>query len=238
MQLFLLLFAMILAPVLGPTINLYGVRIPTNGESIGVVIVGAIANRDQDSNVALVKEIKSGRVHAVKKGYLLLKDYVVKEVHAKFMVLGKGSKDFLVYQNKFAGEFAKSAIASINPSLSGDRYSEDGFERTGNQIKVSASYRDKLVNEDLSKILMQATAIPKIENGRIIGFSILQIDAGSIYEKSGLKNEDVITAINGVKLNNVSGAIKLLQSLKGSDGVSLELKRNGVEQRVDLSISD
>ena len=238
MQLFLLLCALILGPFLGPSFDIYGVRIPTNGEDIGVVIVGTIANKNQDSNVALVKEIKSGRVHAVKKNYYLLKDYVVKEVHAKFMVLTRGTKEFLVYQNKFAGEFTKSVASSIGPSISGDQYSEEGFERNGNQIKVSASYRDKLVNDDLSKILMQATAIPKIENGQIVGFSILQIDAGSIYDKAGLKNEDVVTAINGVKLNNVSGAIKLLQSLKGSNGVAIDLKRNGVEQRVELSVSD
>ncbi len=239
MQILLLICFSLLVPIFGPSLDLYGVRIPTNGEDIGVVIVGTIANRDESSNVALVKETRSGKVHAVKKGYLLLKDYVVREVHAKFMVLGKGAKRFLVYQNKFAGEFNRTASRGpINSALMGDQYNEDGFERNGNKISVSASYRDKLVNEDLSKILMQATAIPKMEGGQIVGFSLLQIDAGSIYDKAGLKNHDVVTAINGVKLTNAAGAIKLLKSLKGSDGVTIDLKRNGVAQQLELNVSN
>ena len=61
---------------------------------------------------------------------------------------------------------------------------------------------------------MQATAEPYFQNGQIMGFKLSQIDADSIYDKSGVRDSDVITAINGNQLNNVSAAIKLLHSLK------------------------
>lgn len=210
----------------------------TDGHDIGLIIVGAIANAKHEDNVALVKEVASGRVKAVKIGFPLLEGYKVTEVTGKYIMLKKSNSTLLVYQNKFAGEFAKqtSTPTGVMASLS-DVYNEDGFERKGSKVFVSAGFRDKLVNEDLSKVLMQATAIPKIENGEIVGFKILQIDAGSIYDKAGLKDNDVITSINGLKLNSVSGAVKLLQSLKGASDVSIDVNRDGTPINFELKVA-
>lgn len=210
----------------------------TDGADLGLLIVGAITNADQQNNVALVKETQSGRVEAVKMGYKLL-DFKVSVVTGKFIMLEKAGKQTLVYQNKFAGEFTGST-PSTRPgafAAANDNYSEDGFERKGNKVKISGTFRDKVVNEDLSSVLMQATAIPKVENGEIVGFKVLQIDAGSIYDKAGLKDHDVITSINGVKLNSISGAVKLLQSLRNSADVEINLRRGGTPMQLELSVA-
>lgn len=210
----------------------------SDGEDIGVIIVGAITNASKDQNVALVKESKTGHVKAVKQGFDVL-DYKVAEVTAKYIILVKANEERLVFQNKFAGEFMGPGATStpVGFSSQNENYAEDGLERRGNKITVSADLRDKLVNEDLSKVLMQATAIPKIENGEIIGFRILQIDAGSIYDKAGLQDNDIVTSINGMRLNSVAGAVRLLKSLKGSSDVSLDINRNGASMTLQLNVA-
>lgn len=211
---------------------------PTDGEDVGLMIVGTITNKNKNDNVALVKNTKTGQVTAVKSGYKIMGGtYLVKEVTGKYIIISKGSDELLVYQNKFAGEFANFSKSSDQGTKKPNVFIGEGFERRDNKIRLSSQLRDKLVNEDLSDILMQATAIPKIENGNVVGFRILQIDKDSIYDKAGLIDNDVITSINGIQLSSVAGAVRLLKSLKSSDQVQIDFIRNGVQQSLELSVS-
>jgi general secretion pathway protein C len=97
-------------------------------------------------------------------------------------------------------------------------------------------YRDKIVKEDLSQILMQASAIPHMENGAIVGFKLLQIDEGSIYSKAGLKDDDVITSINGTDLTSAAGAVSLLRSLKGANKLDVEMLRGGGKESISIQV--
>ncbi len=213
----------------------------TDGIELGITMMGSITNADPQKSVALVKEINSGKVSAVRRGHRL-GNYIVGEVTFRYMILTKGAENFLVYQSKFAGEFLRandSAPASTDNATTfalQDNYSEEGFERRGGKVQMNASYRNQLINKDLSKVLMQATAIPAIENGEVVGFKLLQIDADSIYAKSGFLDHDVITNINGQPLNSAAGAVRLLQSLRGESNIEIDFLRDGVAQKLSLKI--
>lgn len=210
----------------------------TDGSDLGISIMGAIVQKNSDDNVALIKDQK-GSVKAVKKDYVILDKYKVLAVHDKFIeVVSREAKRYWIYQDKFAGTFVNNKSGSA-PSLSGvsEQYKEDGFERNKDKISMTAMYRDKLVKEDLAKVLMQATAEPYMENGTIVGFKVSQIDADSIYAKAGLIDNDVITGINGQELNSIAGSIKLMQSLKGSDHLEVELRRNGQSMKYSIDVN-
>ena len=216
----------------------------TDGSDIGVSIMGAIVQKSTENNVALIKETSTGSVKAVKAGHIILDRYKVLEIHGKYMVIiTKDSKRYLVYQDKFASEFAKGSTApadtnATRPTVAfGDSFREDGFERVKGQVTMSAGYRDKLVKQDLAKVLMQATAEPFMENGQIVGFKFTQIDGDSIYAKGGLVDDDVITVINGTKLNNVAGAIGLLKSMKDAESVEVELLRGGTPIKIVINVN-
>lgn len=217
----------------------------SSDSSIGLTIMGTIVKAGSGTGgVALVKENNQGSVKAVKAGGTLLgKSYSVLEVHAKYMILAKSDQSrILVYQDKFAGEFRGNKVVDekmvSKPSNlgTGESFKEEGFERHNNQIKMSASYRDRLVNQELAKILMQATAEPAIENGVVAGFRFSQIDRDSIYAKSGLQDNDIVTGINGQKLTNVGEAVTLLKSLKQVDRLQIDLKRAGSTQSIQINV--
>jgi len=206
-------------------------QIKTDGSDIGITIMGSIVQKTVDDNVALIKE-HSGTVKAVKKDHVIADKYKVVAVHPQYIeVVTRDAKRYLIYQDKFAGNFAPNKSESgSGPSLAGsasDYFKEDGFERQKDKITMTGMYRDKLVKEDMAKVLMQATAEPYSENGQIVGFKISQIDEGSIYSKAGLQNGDIVTGINGSELNSIANSIKLLQSLKGADHVEIVVRRDG-----------
>src|SRR5262249_38730588 len=90
-------------------------RAVTDGEDLGIMIAGTITHTNNQDNVAMIKEIQSGRVMAVKNKYTIMNKFKVKEITQKYVVLNEGNKEYLVYQNKFAGEFMKSGPAPAQP---------------------------------------------------------------------------------------------------------------------------
>ncbi len=212
----------------------------THGDELGVFIMGSILNTVKDNSVALVKETKSGKVLAVKKGHSILDNkYRVLEVTSKYMILSpKTGAPVLVYHDKFAGEFTSPTPSGADgPSMVASSYSAEGFERVQGSIRISSSFREKMVTEDLSKILMDASAIPHYEGGEIKGFKLLQITKGSIYENAGFMDEDVITSINGVPLTSIGGAIKLLHAIKKENRVEVDVLRNGQTFKTDITVN-
>ena len=73
-------------------------------------------------------------------------------------------------------------------------------------------------------------------DGELRGFQLTRIRSESIYEKSGLQNDDIIEEINGVSLNDTSQAIRLLQSLRNESSIELRINRGGSTMRFELSI--
>ena len=72
--------------------------------------------------------------------------------------------------------------------------------------------------------------------GIYIGFKMSQIDDGSIYQKAGVVDGDIITAVNGQELNSVAGSITLLKTLKGADHVEIDIRRGGQTVKVAVDV--
>jgi type II secretion system protein C len=204
-------------------------------DTIGISIIGTIVQQDHTKNVVLVKELVSGKVQAYRSGHAIMEKFRIIEIENQFIVVLKENKKTKVFQDKFAGSGA--AIAGNGGKGASDNYSEDGFERKGGKVAMTAMYRDKIVKEDMAKIMMQVTAQPYMRNGQIKGFQLSQLDVGSIFEKGGFHENDIITAINGIQLDSAAGAIKLLNSLKEATSIDVIIERDGAEQDMNLSIN-
>ncbi len=208
----------------------------SDGSDLGISIIGSIIQKDAAENVALIKE-ETGTVRAVKVGHVIMDKYKVISVSAQYIeVITRDSNQHLIYQDKFASNIGSKKSSGPN-LVNNDVFREEGFERSKDKIVMTGMYRDKLVQQDLAKVLMQATAEPHMENGSIAGFKMSQIDEGSIFQKAGIKDGDVITGINGSELNSVAGSITLLKSLKEADTMEFEIKRDGIPMKFTISVN-
>ncbi|MBI3542315.1 MAG: PDZ domain-containing protein, partial [Deltaproteobacteria bacterium] len=89
---------------------------------------------------------------------------------------------------------------------------------------------------NLNEVLQQARAIPNFENGMPDGYKILQIVPGSIFEKLGIKNGDVITGLNGETVNDPGKALALLNDLPNANHVEITVKRGGQKKTMQYDI--
>src|SRR5690606_3564713 len=80
---------------------------------------------------------------------------------------------------------------------------------------------------NLSALATQARVIPNFKDGKANGFKIFSIRPGSIYQKLGLKNGDVIRKINGYQMDSPEKALEIYAKLKESPRIEVELERRG-----------
>lgn len=90
--------------------------------------------------------------------------------------------------------------------------------------------------ENMSQILTQARALPYMEHGKTVGFRISEIVPGSIYEKIGLTNGDVIQKVNSQDVDDPAKFFQLYQGLRTESNVSIDVIRGGQHQTMNYEI--
>jgi general secretion pathway protein C len=90
--------------------------------------------------------------------------------------------------------------------------------------------------ENMSQILTQARALPYMEQGKTVGFKISEIVPGSIYEKIGLQNGDVIQRVNAQDVDDPGKFFQLYQGLRNERNISIDLIRSGQRQTLNYEI--
>jgi general secretion pathway protein C len=90
--------------------------------------------------------------------------------------------------------------------------------------------------ENLNQVLTQARALPYMEAGKTVGFRISEIVPGSIYEKIGLVNGDVVQRVNSQEVDDPGKFFQLYQGLKDEKRISIDLLRNGQRQSLNYDV--
>lgn len=93
-----------------------------------------------------------------------------------------------------------------------------------NRSEVDASLKD------MGTMLSQAQIRPFYANGVPDGFMITNIKPGSIYEKIGLTEGDIVQGANDRRLVTADDMTALYNSMKGGGALTLEIKRGGQQQ--------
>lgn len=104
-----------------------------------------------------------------------------------------------------------------------------------NEFVVAEEELDKAL-ENLPLLLTQARAVPYFKDGKAVGLRLFAIRTGSLFEKIGLQNGDVLKSVNGNSLADLSQAMQLFQKLKEERSIDLALERNMVEKQFKYQI--
>lgn len=103
--------------------------------------------------------------------------------------------------------------------------------------KYMVDQREVLAStENMNQILTQARALPYLEQGKTVGFKISEIVPGSIYEKIGLQNGDVIQKVNSQEVDDPAKFFQLYQGLRNERNIAIDLIRGGARQTLNYEI--
>lgn len=110
-------------------------------------------------------------------------------------------------------------------------------ERVGNNLNFAVPHAevDKAF-ENFSEVAAQAAAVPIIENGEPQGFQLRKIRPGSIFEKLGLKNFDLIRGVNGQSLTTADQALRLFTLFRNEREIVLDVRRRDEELKFSYNV--
>jgi type II secretory pathway component PulC len=102
-------------------------------------------------------------------------------------------------------------------------------------IVVTQADVDAALN-NLSELSNQARIVPAVEGGKTIGFKLFSIQSGSMYERIGLQNGDIITHINEMSIASLVEGQQIYEKLKTAKEVLVDIQRRASGMRMHYRI--
>jgi general secretion pathway protein C len=158
----------------------------------------------------------------------------VKAIEWDRVILSHNGKDeILTLEEPKATAGMARAVASAPAAAAA---SGAGIQQTSeNEFTVSKSEVDSAL-ENMSQLFTQIRAVPHFEGGQSIGFRLFAIRRGSLFDRIGLKNGDIIRSINGNEMTDPSKAMALLQELRNATNLDVEITRNQQPTKLTYNI--
>lgn len=94
------------------------------------------------------------------------------------------------------------------------------------------------LRNDPAELARQFAAVPVQEDGRLVGVRIRATGDSTLLSRVGLRGSDVVTAVNGVPLNDYGRASEVMDQLRSGSDFQVTVLRNGREQQIDVSLND
>jgi general secretion pathway protein C len=147
----------------------------------------------------------------------------------------KSDKVVIERQGGAKEELVLDEGASSSASTASGEFKDGIAIVSDNEVWVQEAELDKAL-ENLPLLLTQARAVPYFKDGKSIGLRLFAVKQGSIFERLGLKNGDVLKSINGSPMGDLSQAIKLFETLKQERNINVQLERDRNEKEVRFQI--
>jgi type II secretion system protein C len=193
--------------------------------TLEIDLVGTIVVNDPSRSVAAIELKQAKKIEPFMVGDTILDKALVVSIARKKVILRNTASAELEYVGMQNEEEEKPLAGS-----------ESGIKQMGgNRILVERTELNKSLS-NLNELLTQARAVPNIENGVVNGFKLFGIQPGSLYQKLGAQNGDVIKSVNGVDIKDPNTAMGLFQQLQTTNRLEFSIDRNGVPQNFIVDI--
>lgn len=197
--------------------------------SLPLTLLGVIVVSDPSKSVASVDDKGTNQVWALRPGESLGSNVLVQVIESDRMIFlnrGERRREFI--------ELPRDQITATrraSPTKPGG-----GITQNGNRFNIDRKEVDKVM-ENFNEVLTQARCVPNFEAGRPSGYRCFQIEPGSIYDKLGMKDNDVICGINGQAVNDPATAFNMLNTIKTARNIELCVNRGGQVMNMQYDIN-
>lgn len=189
---------------------------------LDLVLKGILADDPMKNASVIISRGKGGQEEVYGIGDKMPGGVTIKEIHAEHIILerqGQLETLRLLKENDLdttpSPESPASTVSSTNETLKTIRE---------NIVKNPASFMD------------YAMPIVVRDNGQQIGYRLQPKKDNEMLTQLGLQPTDVITAIDGVKLDNPTNSMKALRKLSTTSEVNITVQRNGTEVPLNIKL--
>ncbi len=195
---------------------------------LNLTLKGVLAAVPMRQAAAIISEGKQGKENVYGIGDKLKGGVVIKAIHADHVVLERRGKLETLKLPK-SNPVGSAAVTSHAPA---------------NRFKFSSPSPGRALAHIRQKIIQSPTsfgeyALPVTvkENGKQIGYRLDPQDKGELLTRLGIQEQDIITEVNGVKLDNPRNAVSALRTLSTATILNLKVRRNGSDIPIQINMN-
>ncbi|UCB53981.1 MAG: type II secretion system protein GspC [Thiotrichales bacterium] len=192
---------------------------------LNLVLRGVIAADPMSMSHAIIAQGKNGKEEVYAVGDKMPGGIIIEEVHPDHVVLNRGGRleSLQLVKDEDVGK-----ISSRQP--------RGAHLPAGSPGEQLASIRQEIMQNPTS---FGNYALPVVvkRNGKQLGYRLQPQQKGTeLMQQVGLQANDVITEINGIKLDNPQNGIGALRQLSTANSVSITVMRNGTEVPLNIQL--
>jgi general secretion pathway protein C len=96
---------------------------------------------------------------------------------------------------------------------------------------------DARVLKTAARLAEMISVAPELKNGRLVGYRLTPGMRLKDFVQLGFQTNDIVTAVNGIALDNVANLPKLYSLMDGASEVSFSLLRDGAPLNLKVTLS-
>jgi len=190
---------------------------------LNVKLWGTAIARDPSQSYAIIEDLAARRQSLYRVGDSILDAAMLKHVEWDRVILDRNGDEEVLELASARGPVTSAAgtTAGGSAAVAGERIrktADDKFVIDRREVEKTVA--------NLNEVFTQARAVPYFEDGKTVGFRVFAIKPGSVFEKIGLQNGDIINRVNGVELTDPTKAITLFTELQNEGHIAVDLQRN------------
>jgi type II secretion system protein C len=176
-----------------------------------LVLVGTYTSGAGEA-FAIIKDATRGAQRLMFTGFILSENQRLTAIFADRVELeNNGAREVL--------SFSSEPEPSPGPSLAPD------------ELPIPAAEL-KARSENPSKMLTTFRAVPYYKDGEVVGMRVFGVKPESLLGLLGLRNGDIVHAVNAARVYEITQMVDLLSKLKDKNSFSLSIARDGKEELV------
>jgi general secretion pathway protein C len=195
---------------------------------LNLTLKGVLAATPEKLATAIIAQGKSGKEEIYGVGDRIPGGVTIREIHPEYVMLERnGQLETLKLQkDNDIGNISSTGLNNLRQSS--DRRSKS----PGSVLK---EIRENIIKNPTS---FGEYALPIVvrENGKQVGYRLKPQQKGDLLSEVGLQDNDVITQINGVKLDNPQNGISALRKLSNATNLNVVVRRGGIEVPLYISL--
>jgi len=192
---------------------------------LNLTLKGLLSAMPMELASAIIAKGKNGKEEIFSVGDKMPGGILIKEINVDHVVIERNGKLEKLMLQKESGD-----VSLISTS---------GSSRSQSLPETPATALKKIRTDILSNPTSFGDyALPMIvkENGKQVGYRLQPQKKGDLLAEIGIQPTDVITEINGVKLDQPQNGISALRKLSTAKNLNIVVKRNGVEVPLNISL--
>jgi len=176
---------------------------------------------DDDFGFVVVEEKSNGKQKLYRIGEMIGSSKLVR-ISRNAAILNSGGRELVMKTRETA-----DASPITRPSRFGSSQAPSGITMSRQDVTESPG--------NLKSIMSQAVVQPFLNAGVQEGYIISNIVPGSLYERVGLQNSDIIIDVNGKSFGKAVDLLQLVNLMQSGGNISVNLIRNGKNETINYS---